>query len=142
MPHCQTLLNALRQMGYRLTPQREMIVEAIAHAEGHVTAEEIYEQVKGRVRAINLATIYRTLDLLVETGLANRLSLKEGGAVYATLRHGPHIHLVCRQCGSVFLAEHELLETLGEQLKTRYHFTPDLQHLSISGLCARCRPQD
>lgn len=142
MPHCQTLLDALRQMGYRLTPQREMIIEAIAHASGHVTAEEIYEQVRGRTRAINLATVYRTLDLLVEKGLANRLSLKEGGAVYATLRHGPHIHLVCRQCGSVYLAEHELLEPLGEQLQARYRFTPDLQHLSITGLCARCTSQE
>jgi Fur family ferric uptake transcriptional regulator len=125
-------------MGYRLTPQREMIVEAIAHAGGHVTAEEIYERVKGRTRAINLATVYRTLDLLVEKGLANRLVLKEGGAVYATAQHGPHIHLICRRCGRVFLAEQALIIPLGEQLQSKYHFTPDLQHLSISGLCAEC----
>jgi Fur family ferric uptake transcriptional regulator len=126
-------------MGYRITPQREMIIEAIAHADGHLTAEEIYDQVKVRTRYLNLATVYRTLDLLVEKGLSSRANLWDGRVVYASMNHGPHIHLVCRDCGDIFLAEHHLVETLGEEFLSRYDFQADLQHLSIIGLCAACR---
>jgi Fur family ferric uptake transcriptional regulator len=126
-------------MGYRITPQREMIVEAVAHAGGHVTAEEVYDQVKERTRYINLATVYRTLDLLVEKGMASRADLWDGRVVYATMHHGPHIHLICRGCGDIFLADHDLLESLGVQLSSRYDFAADLQHLSIAGLCAGCQ---
>jgi Fur family ferric uptake transcriptional regulator len=142
MTHCHTLLQSLRTMGYRITPQREMIVEAIAHANGHVTAEEIYAQVKERTRYVNLATVYRTLELLVEKGLSSRADLWDGRVVYATLLHGPHIHLVCRQCGGISLADSNLLEELGEQLSTQYDFTADLGHLSIIGVCANCREKD
>lgn len=138
MTHCHTLLKTLRQLGYRLTPQREMIVEAVAHAEGHVTAEEVFDLVKERTSTINLATIYRTLDLLVEKGLASRADLWDGRVVYATVNHGPHIHLVCRQCGDVFNAEYTLVAPLGVALKEKYAFKADLQHLSISGVCADC----
>jgi Fur family ferric uptake transcriptional regulator len=126
-------------MGYRITPQREMIVEAVAHAGGHVTAEEVYDQVKERTRYINLATVYRTLDLLVEKGMASRADLWDGRVVYATMHHGPHIHLICRGCGGIFLADHDLLESLGVQLSSKYNFSADLQHLSIAGLCANCQ---
>jgi Fur family transcriptional regulator, ferric uptake regulator len=139
MSHCHTLLQALHHLGYRITPQREMIVEAIAHSGGHATAEEIYDQVKVRTQAVNLATVYRTLDLLVEKGLASRANLWDGRVVYATMLHGPHIHLVCRQCGAISLADSNVLQSLEAQLLTSYDFTPDLQHLSIVGLCAGCR---
>jgi Fur family ferric uptake transcriptional regulator len=126
-------------MGYRITPQREMIIEAVAHAGGHVTAEEVYAQVRERTRYVNLATVYRTLELLVEKGLSSRVDLWDGRVVYATMLHGPHIHLVCRQCGDIFLADYSLLESLGEELLSRYDFTADLGHLSIVGVCAGCR---
>ena len=65
MPHCQSYLQTLRKRGYRITPQREMIIEALAHSDHHVTAEQLYTQVHDRSRAVNLASVYRTLDLLV-----------------------------------------------------------------------------
>jgi Fur family ferric uptake transcriptional regulator len=64
MTHCHTYIQALRNLGYRITPQREMIIEALAHSSHHVTAEEIYAQVHQRAKAVNIATVYRTLDLL------------------------------------------------------------------------------
>ncbi len=139
MTHCHTLLDTLRQRGYRLTPQREMIVEALAHANGHVTAEEIYAQVSDRVQTVNIATVYRTLELLVATGLTSRIDLWDGRVVYTTAQHGPHIHLVCRCCGEIFNADHQLVDTLDGQLRSDYKFQADLQHLSISGVCAKCQ---
>jgi Fur family ferric uptake transcriptional regulator len=138
MPHCHTLIAELRRQGYRLTPQREMIVQAIAHAGCHMTAEEIFEQLQARTHAVNIATVYRTLELLAELGLVSRCDLGSGKVCYATLRHGPHGHLVCRQCGRVLDADYRLIEPLAEQLREQYGFEADLNHLAISGLCADC----
>jgi Fur family ferric uptake transcriptional regulator len=141
MPHCQSLLTDLRQRGFRITPQREMIVEIIAHADTHLTAEQIYAQVSQRTRTVNLATVYRTLELLVETGAVSRADLGQGQVSYAAQNHGAHIHLVCRCCGAVIDASHDLLETLHEQLQEKYQFAADLQHISIPGVCAGCGGQ-
>ena len=105
MSPCHTLIAELRKQGYRLTPQREMIVEAVAHAGRHVTVEDVYEQVQTRTNAVNVATVYRTLDLLVELGLVSKADLGEGRVTYASLHHGPHCHLVCRHCGHVIEVE-------------------------------------
>jgi len=139
MSHCHTLLADLRQKGYRITPQREMIIQAIAHTNKHMTAEEIYAEVQTRTQALNLATIYRTLEVLVEEGLATRVDLGEGQIVYATVKHGPHIHLVCRNCGQIIDADPHLLTPIEDQLQTEHNFTPDLNHVSIFGLCSYCK---
>lgn len=139
MTHCHTLIATLRQRGYRVTPQREMVIEAIAHSDRHMTAEEVYELVRGRTRALNIATVYRTLELLVEEGLASRADLGGGQEVYATVRHGAHIHLVCRQCGEVIDADAGVLDALLAQLETRYAFTCQPEHFVLYGLCADCQ---
>jgi Fur family ferric uptake transcriptional regulator len=139
MSHCHTYIATLRKHGYRITPQREMIIEALAHSSHHVTAEEVYAQVHERTRAVNIATIYRTLDLLVEQGMASRAGLHDGRVVYADAQHGPHLHLVCRACGNAIDASQEMLLSLEIQLKGRYGFTADLQHLTIGGLCSSCQ---
>ena len=140
MTHCHTLIAELRKQGYRLTPQREMIVQAIAHAGRHVTAEEILKQVQARTTAVNVATVYRTLELLAELGLVSRADLGGGKVTYASIRHGPHCHLVCRQCGCVIEADHALVAPLAEQLQEQYGFEADLNHCAVSGLCAACQP--
>ena len=139
MSHCQTLLTELRGKGYRITPQREMIIQAIAHASNHITAEEILSQVRTRTQALNLATVYRTLDMLVDEGLASRIDLGEGQIYYASVQHGPHIHLVCRACGQTTAANPQLMATAKDQLQTEYNFEPELNHISIFGICSNCR---
>jgi Fur family transcriptional regulator, ferric uptake regulator len=139
MPPYETFIDALRSRGYRITPQREMIIESIAHAGQHINAEEIFGQIRQRTRAVNIATVYRTLDLLVEQGLASRIDLGEGRVIYATNQHGPHIHLVCRQCGNVTDADQDLLSSLDDDLRSRYQFSADLQHISVLGLCHTCQ---
>jgi len=139
MSHCHTLLADLRQKGYRITPQREMIIEVIAHTGDHMTAEEIFAQVQTRTQALNLATVYRTLDMLVDESLVTRIDLGEGQVSYATVKHGPHIHLVCRNCGQIIDADPILLTSFAEQLQNEHHFTPDLSHISLFGLCSDCK---
>ena len=104
MSCCGPLFAELRRRGHRLTPQREMIVEAVAHAGRHLTAEEVFELVRERSNAVNIATVYRTLDLLTELGLFSRSDLHGGTTCYAAPQHGPHCHLVCRRCRTVIEA--------------------------------------
>ncbi len=139
MSPCQTFIDTLRSRGFRITPQREMIIEAIAHGGHHINAEEIYGQVHKRTRSVNIATVYRTLDLLVAEGLASCIDLGKGRVLYATYQHGPHIHLVCRQCGQVTDANQDLLSSLTQQLQKEYKFAADLQHISVLGLCNECQ---
>jgi len=138
-PHCHTFIQSLRDKGYRLTPQREMVIEVVAHSGTHLTAEEVFAQVQERTRAVNIATVYRTLDLLVAEGLATRMALGDGRLVYATIQHGPHVHLLCRKCGQVIEADEQLLAAFGERIQVQYGFAVDLRHLSIPGLCPGCQ---
>ena len=139
MSHCHTVIDALRDRGHRITPQREIIIEAISHGARHMTAEEIFEEVQKRTNSVNIATVYRTLDFLVEEGLASRTDLGGGRETYCSKQHGPHIHLVCSQCSRVTEADGQLIESLGQQLQGHYGFLADLHHASIFGVCARCQ---
>jgi Fur family ferric uptake transcriptional regulator len=118
-----------------------MVVGIIAHADKHVSAEEIFHELGKQTNATNLATVYRTLDMLWEEGFACRNDLSEGKIVYATFKHGPHVHLVCHSCNQVMDTDQQILEPLGNKLSTQYNFTADLQHISIFGICAVCQSQ-
>ena len=139
MPHCHTFIETLRRRGYRVTPQREIIAEVIAHSSRHMTAEEVFTEVQTRTRAVNIATVYRTLDLLVEEGLASRANLGGGRVVYATAEHGPHIHLVCRHCGAVVDADVDSFESLFQHIQVQHGFVCGPQHFALYGLCAGCQ---
>ena len=141
MSPCQTYIETLRSRGFRITSQREIIVEAIAHQGSHINAEEVFARIQQGTQAVNIATVYRTLNLLVEQGLAGRIDLGEGQVVYATHQHGAHIHLVCRQCGQVIDGHQDLLLALNEQLISEYQFAADLQHISVLGKCNNCQLQ-
>ena len=141
MTHNYPLIESLRQKGYRITPQREWIIDAIAHSEHHISAEQILESVQQHTTAANLATVYRTLGLLTAQGLVSRLDLGDGCVVYATTHHGTHIHLVCRLCGRVIDADQQLFASLGQKLAEQYRYQADLLHVSILGVCAVCRPE-
>jgi len=139
MTHCHTILEALRQRGYRITPQRELIIQAVTHSPRHISAEEVADQLRVHTQSINLATVYRTLDLLWQEGFACRNDLSEGKIVYATFEHGLHIHLVCRKCHQIIDADIGILNMLGRDLQEHYQFQSDLDHLSIFGVCADCQ---
>ena len=139
MAHCQVILDSLRARGYRITPQREFIVQTIAHSDHHLSAEQIYAEMQQHTQATNIATIYRTMEMLCEEGLAYRTDLGEGRTGYATYNHGPHIHLVCRKCKTVIDADPGSLDLLGEEWIAKYGFKGDLGHISVFGLCQTCQ---
>jgi len=135
MPSLAHLTDILRDRGYRITAQREIILSAVTSTDDHMSAEEIYAKVQQQTTTIDIATIYRTLEMLVEEGLAYKTNLGTGEFMYATFQHGSHIHLICRKCSAVIDADHSVLAKLEKSLLADYGFRPDLQHISLFGLC-------
>jgi Fur family ferric uptake transcriptional regulator len=130
---------ALKGMGYRLTPQRMMVVEALHDAEKHVSAEEIYAQVRARYPYANISTVYRTLELLKELGLVTEIALGDGCVRFHPAEKGHHHHLVCQKCGKVIDLPESALDSLEKILRDDYQFKADLKHMAVFGLCSECQ---
>ena len=129
----------LSEKGYRMTPQREMILSAIESSHDHVSAEEIYARVVAKYPHVNISTVYRTLELLKKLGMVYEINLGEGRIRYHAEGSGHHHHLVCQGCGQVIDIEEEGLSSLRDLLLRDYGFSADLRHLGIFGLCETCR---
>lgn len=141
MSHHQTLVADLRQRGVRLTPQREMILDAIHHEDEHLTADEIYQRVHAHSPAVNLATVYRTLELLKELRMVNEINL--GDCIrYELCQEEPHHHLVCRTCGQTVSVDHTAFLPLERKLKQQFGFEANIDHMVIYGRCAQCQAND
>ena len=128
----------IRERGYRMTPQRQIVMDAVCSHGGHATASEIYESVIAQQPAINRATVYRILDFLCEMQLVAKADIG-GQTVFELVGDSPHHHLVCRQCHNVASLEDHHFEALAAHLLAEHDFEADLSHLAITGLCAECR---
>ena len=139
MRHPETTSETLSRLGYRLTPQRLMILEAVDGADSHISAEEIYTQIHARYPHMNISTIYRTLELLKELGLVTETDLGDGRVRYHSIKNGHHHHLVCQKCGQVFDIEEQLLSPLWSEIRQKHDFKVEMKHLAFFGLCVECR---
>jgi len=132
-------LRELRERGFRLTPQREVVLAVMHQIEGLATAEEIYHRVHALSASVDISTVYRTLDLLQDFHLVAELDPGDGHRRYELLGvHGQHVHLVCSVCGEVIGADIEPFQAMVNEIKERYGFEVDLEHLSITGVCQKC----
>ncbi len=128
---------ALRAQGYRLTPQREMVLRAVEHL-GHGTPDEILAEVRKDSAAVNISTVYRTLELLEELGLVRHAHLTDRAPTYHSTASPTHVHLVCRSCGGVTEVAPEVVEPMTGTLREHYGFTTDVGHLTVFGTCRDC----
>jgi Fur family ferric uptake transcriptional regulator len=127
----------LRGSGHRLTPQRELVLAAV-EALGHATPDEVYAEVRSHSSAINLSTVYRTLELLDELGLIHHAHLTDRAPTYHSTSGHEHSHFVCRSCRRVIsIGADDMEATLGP-LAGRHGFVPDYGHLTVFGTCAEC----
>ncbi len=133
------LTHKLNELGYRMTPQRMMILNAVEKADNHISAEEIYAQVRARYPHVNVSTVYRTLDLLKELGLVTETDMGDGRVRYHSIGKGHHHHLVCEQCGETIDIEETILIPLWTEIQRKYDFKVNMKHLAFFGLCSRCR---
>lgn len=135
----QVFLEQLRERGFRLTPQREMVLSVMHQLDDFATAEEIYDRVQDFSSAVDISTIYRTLELLHEFHLVALVDPGDGQRRYQLLGvHGQHLHLICRSCGKIIGADLRAAQPLIKQLKEQYGFLVDANDLSMSGLCLTC----
>ncbi len=127
----------LRDRGYRLTPQRELILAAVDDL-GHATPDEVLAQVQQHASTVNASTVYRTLEVLEELGLVRHAHLSDRAPTYHSTRGHEHFLLVCRGCDRVISVGAEDAATFVESLATRHAFSPDLGHLTVFGRCHDC----
>ncbi len=127
----------LRARGYRLTPQRQLVLEAV-DALGHATPDAIAAKVRRVASGVNISTVYRTLELLEELGLLRHAHLGHGAPSYHVAWADDHVHLVCRDCGSVEEVAPATLADVVERLREERGFTVDVGHFAVFGRCAAC----
>jgi Fur family ferric uptake transcriptional regulator len=131
------LRNELHQRGLRMTPQRQLVLDAVREL-GHATPEQICGRVQQSAPAVNITTIYRTLDLLERIGVVRHTHLGHGAPTYSEQEH-EHVHLVCHQCGSVMEVPTDLMDELSARLAATHGFALDVAHVALSGHCRDCR---
>lgn len=129
----------LRRQGYRLTPQRQLVWEVLRDAEHHLTAEEIHAHVSRKVPEFNLASVYRTLTLLSELGLAHEVRLGESRGHWEVAHPDDEFHLVCRVCGKVTHHRGVLVEQVRDHLTGVHGFVVEDVDLVVHGVCDDCR---
>ncbi|HLU45522.1 MAG TPA: Fur family transcriptional regulator [Natronosporangium sp.] len=132
-----SLAQVLRSRGLRMTPQRQLVLEAVRRLE-HATPEQVHELVRQQAKSVNLTTVYRSLELLEELGLVTHTHLGHGAPTYHLAGDHQHIHLVCRGCGMVEDVEPALMEPVAAQLRDRRGFQVDIAHVSLFGWCTSC----
>lgn len=131
----------LRERGLRLTPQRQMILEAV-HGLRHATPERVHLAVRERAAGVNITTVYRTLVLLEELGLVTHTHLSHGSPTYHGANTDQHVHLVCRSCDTVLEIEPVVLQPLAAQLREQNGFRVDIGHVALFGVCRFCGEQE
>jgi Fur family ferric uptake transcriptional regulator len=128
----------LRERGYRLTPQRELILGAVERL-GHATPDEVLAEVRTHSDAVNASTVYRTLEVLEELGLVRHAHLSDRAPTYHSVTDHEHFHLVCRNCHKVISVDPDVLEPTLARLREEFAFEADIGHLTVFGRCTDCQ---
>jgi Fur family ferric uptake transcriptional regulator len=128
----------LRAAGQKVTPQRLIILSALRHAGGHVTAARLLEDARRSYPYIDASTVYRTLAAARDLRLVSETNMGAGDTLYEWLGTHRHHHLICRRCGQVASLDEEHLDALAKTLEHETGFRADLDHIAIFGTCAAC----
>lgn len=130
----------LKQAGYKRTAQRELILDVFLRTETHMSDEDLYALVKAADPSVGFTTVYRTLKLLAQCGLAREERLGDGRRRYEHhYKHPHHDHLICTECGELIEFFSEVIEQKQDEIAAQYGFQPTRHSLRIFGLCAACQ---
>lgn len=130
----------LRQRGFRMTSQRQIILQTLHEAGGHLSPSEIFLRVHPAMPGLTGATIYRTLDFLVKNEMINPAQTAGGHLVYE-ISGDDHHHLVCRLCGRELQVEHAWLRNTCKKIEEQTGFRLSINHLTFQGICPHCQVQ-
>lgn len=133
----------LHESGFKLTPQREAtLLVLLENEKDHMSAEEIYFLVKQKNSEIGLATVYRTLEILTDLKIVDKVSFNDGLARYDLRKEGAqhfHHHLLCLECGDIEEVEEDLLLGVEQIVEERYQFLVKDHRLTFHGVCKACQ---
>lgn len=136
----QDAIAALRRQGRRITVPRRQVLDVLAGTDEHLTVEDLHDRVRKRVDGIHLATIYRTVEALVQAGLVAHIHLPHGATTYhLVVGDNSHCHVVCTGCERVLDLPPDLLDGVAAELLRRQGFRLDAGHVALTGLCRACR---
>ena len=129
----------LRQKGLKITPQRVAVLEEITHGHGHRECEDIYLALKRNGKHISRATVYRTMDILINNDFARKMELGDGRVRYESKVDSPHHdHLICTSCGKIVEFVDQDIEELQDNIAKRNNFILSRHTHQLFGLCKKC----
>lgn len=139
MVDATTIVGALGEAGYRLTSPRRTLATLIAGQPGHFTADDLLDQSYRRRLGLGRATIFRSLDVLADLGVIERLDLPSGGHAFVACEPAHHHHVICSSCGrSTGVSDHGL-ERVAEAIGRETGYRVDTHRLELFGLCGDCQ---
>jgi len=138
--HIESFAQYLNTRKLKLTPERKIILQEMLNSRGHVEAEDLLFNLKRKAKRTSRATVYRTLDLLVDSGLVRKVDLGHGHSHFEhVLGHAHHEHMVCLKCGKVIEFSDKGIERSMKKLCERSGFEHTSHHFQVFGLCKGCR---
>ncbi|MDB5082323.1 MAG: ferric uptake regulation protein [Chloroflexi bacterium] len=135
------IVRLFEQRGIRWTPQRQMVLDTFQRRSGHISAEQVHSEISKLFPRVNLSTVYRTLELLCELGIAVEVEPNKDGdrRRYELVEGAEHYHLICENCEAEMELAPEVIKQLQAQIQERYNFQLKLPHFIGLGRCARCQ---
>lgn len=136
----KVFIKKLSEQGFRITMQREIVLSILHQMPHAASVEEIFQKVQQVSSAVDISTVYRTLELLQNFSLVISSDVGSGHRVYKLVSvEEPHIHLVCKGCGKVIGVETDPADALADYLAEQHQFQMDLQNFNVPGMCPDCQ---
>src|SRR3954467_860997 len=136
----EVFLKHIQKQGLKRTAQRDLILDVFLTNEGHVSGEDLYQLVRAKDPTVGQTTVYRTLRLLTEAGLAPEVGLGDGRAHYEhNYKHEHHDHMICSECGKIIEFYSPELEAIQDAMARKYKFRLTEHLLRMIGVCADCQ---
>ena len=123
----------------RLTSARRAILDVLDNEDQHLTPTQIHSQLKERLPSLNLSTVYRSLEYLVDHNLITVADIGVGSPVYERLGTSPHHHLICLNCDKILKLDHKIVVPFFKTLENEMSFTIETNHLVLYGICNNCK---
>lgn len=130
----------IARKGLKSTRQRDLILQSFLASDRHLSIEDLYLQLREKHPGIGYATVYRTLKLFAESGIAREMQFGDGQTRYEQVEQGEHHdHLICTRCGVITEFANETIEKIQEEVAANHGFLIQTHRLDLYGLCPRCR---
>jgi Fur family transcriptional regulator, ferric uptake regulator len=132
----------LKKENYRITPERFTILDAVMESEGHFDADELFLTLKQEGKKVSRATVYNTLELLLDGGLISKYRFGENQSRYEKIHgRGHHHHMICLSCGDIIEFRNEKLNKMATDICLKHKFKPNTTSFQVYGTCDRCQQE-